>query len=161
MALIGSLTTAKPLPKDADVLVTIEDGLDLGPLARAAPALEGNGAANEPMRRDISRSTSVECGIQYFHHYHPPRRAVPRRRGHTHHECPLLKPPASYLARPSTNANDLGRAFAEACLFFRSNCAAVRLRSRNFCRLFRDFDVGERLEGVSTVSTIVVKPIVN
>ena len=66
MALIGSLTTAKPLPKDADVLVTIEDGLDLTPLARAAPALEGNGAANEPMRRDISRSTSVECGIQYF-----------------------------------------------------------------------------------------------
>ena len=36
MALIGSLTTAKPLPKDADVLVTIEDGLDLGLLSRAA-----------------------------------------------------------------------------------------------------------------------------
>jgi hypothetical protein len=31
IALIGSLTTAKALPKDADVLVTIEDGLDLGP----------------------------------------------------------------------------------------------------------------------------------
>jgi hypothetical protein len=36
MALIGSLTTEKPLPKDADVLVTIEDSLDLGPLTRAA-----------------------------------------------------------------------------------------------------------------------------
>jgi hypothetical protein len=41
IALIGSLTTAKPLPKDADVLVTIEDGLDLGPLARAARRLKG------------------------------------------------------------------------------------------------------------------------
>ena len=33
IALVGSLTTPKPLPKDADVLVTIEDGLDLAPLA--------------------------------------------------------------------------------------------------------------------------------
>jgi hypothetical protein len=41
MALIGSLTTAKPLPKDADVLVTIEDGLDLEPLASAARRLKG------------------------------------------------------------------------------------------------------------------------
>ena len=41
IALVGSLTTAKPLPKDADVLVTIEDGLDLGPLARAARRLKG------------------------------------------------------------------------------------------------------------------------
>ena len=41
MALIGSLTTAKVLPKDADVLITIEDGLDLGPLASAARRLKG------------------------------------------------------------------------------------------------------------------------
>jgi hypothetical protein len=41
IALVGSLTTAKPLPKDADVLVTIEDGLDLGPLARAGRRLKG------------------------------------------------------------------------------------------------------------------------
>lgn len=41
IALVGSLTTAKPLPKDADVLVTIEDGLDLGPLAKAARRLKG------------------------------------------------------------------------------------------------------------------------
>jgi len=41
IALVGSLTTAKPLPKDADVLVTIEDGLDLGPLASAARRLKG------------------------------------------------------------------------------------------------------------------------
>jgi hypothetical protein len=41
MALVGSLATTKPLPKDADVLVTIEDGLDLGPLASAARRLKG------------------------------------------------------------------------------------------------------------------------
>lgn len=41
IALVGSLTTAKPLPKDADALVTIEDGLDLGPLARAGRRLKG------------------------------------------------------------------------------------------------------------------------
>ena len=40
MAVIGSLTTAKPLPKDADVFVTIEDGLDLGPLAVAVRSLK-------------------------------------------------------------------------------------------------------------------------
>ncbi len=41
IALIGSLTTPKPLPKDADVLVTIEDGLDLGPLAEKGRRLKG------------------------------------------------------------------------------------------------------------------------
>jgi len=42
IALIGSLTTSKPLPKDADVLVTIEDGVDLGPLAAAGRRLQGS-----------------------------------------------------------------------------------------------------------------------
>ncbi len=41
IALIGSLTTPKPQPKDADVLVTIEDGLDLGPLAAKGRSLKG------------------------------------------------------------------------------------------------------------------------
>ena len=31
----------KSLPKEADVLVTIEDGLDLGPLAAAGRRLKG------------------------------------------------------------------------------------------------------------------------
>lgn len=44
IALIGSLTTSKPLPKDADVLVTIEDGLDLGPLAARAAVSKGRGS---------------------------------------------------------------------------------------------------------------------
>ncbi len=41
IALVGSLATPKPLPKDADVLVTIEDGLDLGQLATAGRRLKG------------------------------------------------------------------------------------------------------------------------
>ncbi len=41
IALIGSLTTPKPLPKDADVLVTIEDGLDLASLAEKGRRLKG------------------------------------------------------------------------------------------------------------------------
>jgi hypothetical protein len=31
IALVGSLTTDKPVPKDADVLVTIDGGMELGP----------------------------------------------------------------------------------------------------------------------------------
>ncbi len=41
IALLGSLTTPKPIPKDADVLVTIDDGIDLGPLARRSRQLKG------------------------------------------------------------------------------------------------------------------------
>lgn len=42
IALIGSLTTVKPIPKDADVLVTIDDTMhDLAHLARAGRRLKG------------------------------------------------------------------------------------------------------------------------
>jgi uncharacterized protein DUF6932 len=42
IALVGSLTTTKPIPKDADVLVTIDDTMDdLAPLARHARRLKG------------------------------------------------------------------------------------------------------------------------
>ena len=41
VALIGSLTTDKPLPKDADVLVTIDAGMELTRLARAGRRLKG------------------------------------------------------------------------------------------------------------------------
>ena len=42
IALVGSLTTTKPSPKDADMLVTIEDGLDLELLAKAGRRLKGS-----------------------------------------------------------------------------------------------------------------------
>ena len=41
IALIGSLTTEKPDPKDADVLVTVTDEADLAPLAKLGRRLQG------------------------------------------------------------------------------------------------------------------------
>lgn len=43
IALIGSLTTPKLNPKDADVLVTVEPSLDLTHLARLGRQLKGRG----------------------------------------------------------------------------------------------------------------------
>ena len=41
IALLGSLATPKPIPKDADVLVTLKDDVDLAALATAARRLKG------------------------------------------------------------------------------------------------------------------------
>ena len=41
VALLGSLTTTKAIPKDADVLVTIDGGMGLSRLARAGRRLQG------------------------------------------------------------------------------------------------------------------------
>jgi len=41
IALVGSLTTPKPIPKDADVLVTIMADMDLAQLARCGRRLKG------------------------------------------------------------------------------------------------------------------------
>jgi hypothetical protein len=41
IALLGSLAAAKPVPQDADVLVTIDSGIDLASLARTSRRLKG------------------------------------------------------------------------------------------------------------------------
>jgi hypothetical protein len=41
IALIGSLTTTEPSPKDVDLLVTVTDDMDLAPLAKAARQFNG------------------------------------------------------------------------------------------------------------------------
>jgi hypothetical protein len=41
IALVGSLATDKPVPKDADMLVTIDPGIDLSSLARIGRRLKG------------------------------------------------------------------------------------------------------------------------
>lgn len=41
VALVGSLTTGKPDPKDADLLVTVDDAMDLTPLAALGRKLSG------------------------------------------------------------------------------------------------------------------------
>ena len=43
IALVGSLTTTKPIPHDADVLVTIDDAVDFDRLATAGRRLKGAG----------------------------------------------------------------------------------------------------------------------
>jgi len=43
IAMFGSLTTNKPVPKDADVLVTVDPAMDLSRLAEAGRALKGHG----------------------------------------------------------------------------------------------------------------------
>jgi hypothetical protein len=43
VALLGSLTTEEAEPKDADVLVTVSDDMDLAPLAKAGRRLAGHG----------------------------------------------------------------------------------------------------------------------
>jgi hypothetical protein len=43
IALVGSVTTDKPVPKDADVLVTIDAAMDLSPLAVIGRRLKGTG----------------------------------------------------------------------------------------------------------------------
>jgi hypothetical protein len=42
IALVGSLVTSKAIPKDADVLVTIDGAMDLAELARAGRRLKGS-----------------------------------------------------------------------------------------------------------------------
>jgi hypothetical protein len=42
IALLGSLTTAKPDPQDADLLVTVADEADLAPLAALGRKLQGH-----------------------------------------------------------------------------------------------------------------------
>jgi predicted nucleotidyltransferase len=53
IALVGSLATEKAAPKDADVLVTIDGGMDLAALARAG-------------RRLKSRAQSINLGADIF-----------------------------------------------------------------------------------------------
>ena len=45
IALVGSLATDKAVPKDADVLVTIDAAIDLGPLAVIGRRLQGTGGS--------------------------------------------------------------------------------------------------------------------
>ncbi|MBZ0149229.1 MAG: hypothetical protein K8F62_17060 [Pseudorhodoplanes sp.] len=53
IALIGSLVTDKAIPKDADVLVTIDGGMELDALARAGRRLKG-------------RANSINLGADIF-----------------------------------------------------------------------------------------------
>ena len=72
IALFGSLATPKVYPKDADVLVTVEDDVDLKPLASLGRKFSGRLQAKglgsdvfltDPMGRHIGRTCPwKECG---------------------------------------------------------------------------------------------------
>ena len=72
IALVVSLATGKPVPKDADVLVTLEDGVDLGPLAGVGRRLKGkagsiNLGADIFLCRPDGRYIGRICGFRECH----------------------------------------------------------------------------------------------
>ena len=79
IALVGSLVTGKPAPKDADVLVTLEGGIDLGPLALVSRRPKGK-AANINLGADIflcDRRGRYFGRICRYRERHPRRRVWP------------------------------------------------------------------------------------
>ena len=68
IALIGSLATNKPVPKDADVLVTIDAGIDLDPLARLGRRLQGT-AQTINLGADIFLADEADRYIGRICHY--------------------------------------------------------------------------------------------
>jgi hypothetical protein len=69
IALLGSLLTTKPRPKDADVLVTIDDGMDLVALARMGRRLKGSTQARLNSGADVFLATSGAHYIGRICHY--------------------------------------------------------------------------------------------
>ena len=73
IALVGSLTTDKPIPKDADLLITLEGDIDLEPLAKVARRLKGR-ANSINLGADIflcdqdGRYFGRICGFRECHH---------------------------------------------------------------------------------------------
>ena len=68
IALVGSLTTDKPIPKDADVLVIIAGAMDLAELARAGRRLKGE-AQHINLGADIFLADEGGCYLGRICHY--------------------------------------------------------------------------------------------
>ena len=81
IALLGSLTTTKAIPKDADVLVTIDSSIELARLARAARRLKGI-AQTFNLGADIFLADEVGRYIGRICHY---RECHPRAACHAQH----------------------------------------------------------------------------
>jgi hypothetical protein len=74
IALLGSLTTTKLIPKDADVLVTIDGSVQLAELARAGRRLQGF-AQTVNLGADIFLANEGGCYVGRICHY---RKCFPR-----------------------------------------------------------------------------------
>ena len=68
IAMIGSLATSKPVPKDADVLVTIDANMDLAPLAQLGRRLKGR-AQNINLGADIFLANASNQYLGRICHY--------------------------------------------------------------------------------------------
>jgi predicted nucleotidyltransferase len=64
IALIGSLTTNQPNPKDADLLVSVTQDADLAPLARLRRRLQGRA---QSFNRGVTSSWSIPWELSRAH----------------------------------------------------------------------------------------------
>lgn len=76
IALLGSLLTSKPRPKDTDVMVTIADGIDLSPLARIGRRLKGTAQSRLNSGADVFLATASGQYIGRVCHYRECHRRV-------------------------------------------------------------------------------------
>jgi hypothetical protein len=87
IALVGSLVTNKAIPKDADVLVTIDDTMDLVDLARASRRLKGS-AQTINLGADIFLADTTGRYLGRICHYrecHPRVACLAQHCGHREH----------------------------------------------------------------------------
>jgi hypothetical protein len=82
IALVGSLLTQKPRPKDTDLLVTIADDVDLAKLARLGRRLKGNAQAKLNSGADVFLANATGWYVGRICHY---RECHPRVLCHARH----------------------------------------------------------------------------
>ncbi len=82
IALLGSLLTAKPRPKDADVLVTIADSINLGALAKLGRRLKGSAQGTLNSGADVFLANQSAQYLGRICHY---RQCHPRVLCHARH----------------------------------------------------------------------------
>ena len=105
IALVGSLTTPKPIPKDADVLVTIKGDMDLTQLARYGRRLKGT-AQNINLGGDIFLADEGGRYLGRICHYrecHPRVACRAQHCGHRDHlndDLHILTLSADLIAAP-------------------------------------------------------------
>src|SRR5436190_21032409 len=105
IALVGSLATNKAIPKDADVLVTIDGAIDLAELARAGRRLKGT-AQTINLGADIFLATTTGSYLGRICHYREcHRRAACRaqhcgRRDHLNDDLHVVTLSRELLAAP-------------------------------------------------------------
>ena len=82
IAMLGSLLTAKPRPKDADVLVTIADGVRLGALGKLGRRLKGSAQGKLNAGADVFLANQSAQYIGRICHYRQCRPRVLCRARH-------------------------------------------------------------------------------